>query len=69
MPLDQLDREGVIAFTAAENTSIHDMGTYSPDEVLNEAQMKISKIDISKIVFTKEYSPYGSFECYKSRTV
>ena len=45
------------------------MGTYDPNELLDEAQMKISKIGISKIVFTKRYHPYGSLDKYKSRIV
>ena len=46
------DRAGSITPTVAEIKSIRDMGTYDPDEVLAEAQMKISKIGMSKIVFT-----------------
>ena len=46
------------------------MGTYDPDELLDESQMKISKIGMSKIVFTKKYHPGGSFDNkYKSREV
>ena len=48
--------------TVAEIESIRDMGTYNPDEMLDEAQMKISKVGMSKIVFTKKYHPDGSFD-------
>ena len=46
------------------------MGTYDPDEMLNQALMTISKLDMTpKIVFTKKYRPDGSFDKYKSRIV
>ena len=54
-----------IASTTAEINSIHDMATYDSNEVLDEAQMEISKIGMSKIVFTKKYRPDGSFDKYK----
>ena len=63
------DRAGFIASTAAEIKSIRDMGTYDPDDTLDETQMKISKIGMSKIVFTKKCHPDGSFDKYKSRIV
>ena len=69
MPMTHQDRAGFIESTAAEIKSIHDMGTYDPDEKLDESQMKISKIGMSKIVFTKKYHPDGSFDKYKSRIV
>ena len=47
------DRARIIPSTAAEIESIRDAGTYDPDEVLDKAQMKISKIWFSKISFTK----------------
>ena len=56
------DRAGFIESTAAEIKSICNTGTYDSVEVLDEAQMKNSNIDMSKIVFTKKYHPYGSFD-------
>ena len=41
--------------------------TWDTDEVLDEEQMRISKIGMSKIVFTKKYHPDGSFDKYKNR--
>ena len=69
MPMNHPDRTGFIESTTAEINSIRDMATYDPNEVLDEAQMKISKIGMSKIVFTKKYHPDGSFDKYKSRIV
>ena len=69
MPMAHVNRAGFIASTAAEIKSIRGMGTYDPDEVLDESQMEISKIGMSKIVFTKKYHPDGSFDKYKSRIV
>ena len=66
MPMTHQDRAGFIESTAAEIESIRDMGTYDPAEELDETQMTISKIGMSKIVFTKNYHPDGSFDKYKS---
>ena len=55
--------------TAAEIKIIHEMGTYDPAKLLDEAQMKLSNIGMSKIVFTKKYHPIDSFDKYKSRVV
>ena len=63
------DRAGFIVSTAAEIKIIRAMGTYDADEVLDETHMKISKIGISNIVFTKKYHPAASFDKYKSRIV
>ena len=47
MPITHQDRAGFIAPTAAEIKRIFDMGgTYDPDKVLDETQMKISKIGV-----------------------
>ena len=40
MLMTHLELAGFIMSTAAEIKSIRDMGTYDPDEVLDEAQMK-----------------------------
>ena len=69
MPMNHPDRTGFIESTTVEINSIRDMATYDPNEVLDEAQMTISKIGMSKIVFTKKYHPDGSFDKYKSRIV
>ena len=69
MPLDHPDRAGFLASTSAEIRSIRAMGTYDPEETLDEKQMKTSKVGMSKIVFTKKYHPDGSFDKYKSRIV
>ena len=59
---------GLNTFTAAEIKSIRDIGTYDSDEVVDEAQMKLSKVGtMSKLVFTKEYHLDGSFDKYKNR--
>ena len=63
------DRAGFIVSTAAEIMSVRDTGTYGPVEVLDNAQMKVSKIVMSKIVLTKKYYPDGRFDKYKSRIV
>ena len=65
--MTHLDHARFIASTAAEIKNIHDMGIYDPDEVLDESQMKIAKIGMSKIVSTNKYHPDGSFDKYKSR--
>ena len=41
MPTSQPDSPGFLAATAAEITSIREMGTWDPDETLSEEQMKI----------------------------
>ena len=69
MPVSHPDRAGLIMSTNADIKSSRDMGTYDPVEVLDKAQMKLSKIGMSKIVFTKKYHPDGSFDKYKSRIV
>ena len=45
------------------------MGTRDPAEELSEEQMKISKIGMSRCVFTKKYHPDGSIDKYKCRVV
>ena len=62
MPMSHPDRARLISFTAAEIKSIRVMGTYYPDEALDEAQMKISNIGLPKIVVTEKYHPDGSFD-------
>ena len=52
MPTAHPNRAEFITSTAAEIKSIRDMGTCDSGEVLDEAQMKLSKIGMSKIVFT-----------------
>ena len=69
MPLYHQDGAGFIESTAAEIKSIRDKGTQDSDELLDEAQMKIPKIGMSKIVYTKKYHPKGNFDKYKSRIV
>ena len=41
------------------------MGTWDPAEELCEEQMKTTKIDMSRCVFTKKYHPDGTFDKYK----
>ena len=69
MPTDCQDRAGFIEATAAEIRSLRSMGTWDPTEELNEAQMKISKVGMSRCVFTKKYHPDGTFDKYKCRVV
>ena len=65
MPVDHPNHAGFVASTADEIKSIHEMGTYEPDE----AQMKILKIFMSKIVVPNKYQPGNSFDKYKGRIV
>ena len=37
------------------------MGTYDPDEILDEEQIKTSRLGMSRCVFTKKYNPDGTF--------
>ena len=61
MPQDHPDMAGFLAAMTAEITSIRDMGTYDPADVLDEDQIKTSKVGMSKCVFTKKYHPDGTF--------
>ena len=63
------DNAGFIASTAAEIKSNRDTCTCDPDEAIDEAQMVISTIGMSKIVFTKKYHPDDSIDKYKSTIV
>ena len=69
LPDANQDRAGFIAATAAELKSLRDMGAWDPAEVLSEEQMKISKVGMSRCVFTKKYHPDGTFDKYKCRVV
>ena len=69
MPTSNSDRAGFLEATAAEIKSLRDMGTWDPDEQLDETQMKTSKIGMSRCVFTKKYHPDGTFDKYKCRIV
>ena len=69
MPTTNPDRAGFIAATGAEIKSLRDMGAWDPAEVLSEEQMKISKIGVSRCVFTKKCHSDGSFDKYKCREV
>ena len=51
----------ICSFSTADIKYIRDTGTYDSAEVLDEAQMKISQINMSKILFTKKNNPDGSF--------
>ena len=64
-----LDRAGFLEATAAEINSLRDMGTWDPDETLDEDQMKTSKVGMSRCVFSKKYHPDGTFDKYKCRIV
>ena len=47
MPLDHPDMADSLVFTTAEITSLRDMETWDPDEVLNAEQMKTSGVCMS----------------------
>ena len=60
MPNAHQGRAGFILSTAAEIKNIRDMAIYDSSEAFVEAHMKISKISIPKIVFTKKYHSDGN---------
>ena len=67
MPQDHPDSADILAATAAEIDSIRDIGTYDPDDILDEKQIETSKVGMSKCVFTKKYHPDGTFNKYEYR--
>ena len=55
--------------TAAATRRLRDMETWNLEEALNEDQMKILKIAMSRCVCTKKYHHDGTFDKYKCRVI
>ena len=69
MPPSHPDRADSLEVTAAEITDSHDMATWVPHEELSEAQMKGSKIVMSKYVYIKKWHPDARFDRYKCKII